>query len=267
MPVGLAALLLAGRRPGVDPLAAHYGVEDKVLIPVAGQAMLARVAQTLVSYPSVGQVLIAAQDPVALFAHPDTQWMAQHEAIRPLPGPASVSAAVAAALDQARGPLLVTTADNVLLDHAMLDQFLREAPGADVAAALVERRTLEAAFPGNRRTWLPFRGGAWSGANLFWFAGPQARPVLNLWQGIERDRKKGRKIIGAFGPVLMLGALLRLLTIDQAVARAGRRLGVTARVVAMDDARACIDADKPDDITLIETILRDGQSRSPQSPS
>ena len=39
------------------------------------------------------------------------------------------------------------------------------------------------------------------------------------------------------------------------VARAGRRFGLNARVVPMSDAEACIDADKPSDVTLIERIL------------
>ena len=72
---------------------------------------------------------------------------------------------------------------------------------------------------------------------------------------IERDRKKGLKIVAAFGPWLLAGALLRLFTIQGGVARAGRRFGLAARVVPMSDAEACIDADKPSDVTLIERIL------------
>jgi hypothetical protein len=42
------------------------------------------------------------------------------------------------------------------------------------------------------------------------------------------------------------------------VQRAGGRFGIRdARVVAMAQAEACIDADKPADIVLIESILSD----------
>ena len=49
---GLTALLLAGRRPGVDPLAATRGETLKALIPVAGTPMVARVAATLLASES-----------------------------------------------------------------------------------------------------------------------------------------------------------------------------------------------------------------------
>src|SRR3546814_2307783 len=39
---GWRVLLLAGQRPGVDPLAGHFGQELKALVPLAGRPMLAR---------------------------------------------------------------------------------------------------------------------------------------------------------------------------------------------------------------------------------
>ena len=152
-------------------------------------------------------------------------------------------------------PLLVTTADNVLLNAAMIDQYLADAAGADIAVAMVERRVLLAAYPTSRRTWLKFRNGWWSGANLFWIGSPKARSVVAFWRGVEQDRKKGWKILAAFGPFLLAASALRLLSIQQGIRLAGRRFGVAARVVAMDQPEACIDADKPDDLTLIEAII------------
>lgn len=260
----ITALLVAGRRPGVDPLAAHFGVADKALIPVAGEAMLSRVARTLVDHPAIGRVLILAQQPERLIA--SVPWMAAHPAIVPLAGGDSVSAAVSGGMSGGTFPYLLTTADNVLLKPATIDSFIAEADGHDIAVGLVERRTLLARYPGARRTWLHFRRGSWSGANLFWLGSPAAHSVLRLWQGIEQDRKKGRAIIGAFGPLLLLGALLRLLTIDQALRLAGRRLGVDAAAVALLQAEACIDVDKPDDHALAERILTDEISAGEHRP-
>jgi hypothetical protein len=120
---------------------------------------------------------------------------------------------------------------------------------------MVERRVLLSRYPGSRRTWLKFRSGRWSGANLFWLASDRVKPLLVLWHQVEQDRKKGMKIVGAFGPLLLLGALFRLLTIHQAVGRAGRRFGVEARVVPLPQAEACIDVDKPEDKELADAIL------------
>ena len=47
VPHGWTALVLAGQRPGVDPVAAHFGLEAKALVPVAGELMLGRVLMAL----------------------------------------------------------------------------------------------------------------------------------------------------------------------------------------------------------------------------
>jgi GTP:adenosylcobinamide-phosphate guanylyltransferase len=251
----ITALLVAGRRPGIDPLAAYFGIEDKVLIPVNGEAMLSRVARTLVDHPAIARVVILAQEPDRLLAA--VPWMQKHERITTSAGGASVSKAVAQAVRAyADGfPFLLTTADNILLDHVMIDAFIAGASSHDLAVALVERQTLLAAYPASQRTWLRFRDGAWSGANLFWFGDPRVDQVLALWQTIEQQRKKGSAIIRAFGPVMLVMVGLHLLTIDQAIARAGRRFGLDAIPVALPFAEACIDVDKPDDHQLASEIL------------
>ena len=255
----LTALLLAGNRPGVDPLAAAFGASTKALVPIAGETMLSRVARTLVDHPAVGRVMILAQNPGALTAGPDTQWLESHSDILFEPAGASVSAAIADAVGRHADsyPFLVTTADHPLLDAAMIDAFVAPALAAhvDIAVGLVERRVLTAAYPGNRRTWLRFRGGAYSGANLFLLAEPPALHAINLWRSIEQQRKKGRAVIGAFGPLILLGVGLRLLTLQGALRRAGRRLGLTAAAIDIPIAEACIDVDKPADHALATEIL------------
>lgn len=250
------AVVLAGSRPGTDPLAASAGVATKALVPIAGRPMLDHVVRTLVDHPRIGPVIVLAQQAETLADHPQTAWMRDHPAIRFATSGSGISQSILDLIDNGQPlPLLVTTADNVLIDATIIDAFLHDAPGSDVAIAMVERATLLAAYPQSRRTWLKFRGGWWSGANLFWLGSDRARAPLALWRGIEQDRKKGWKIISAFGPALLLGAALRMLTIHRAIARAGRRMGVIARVVPLSVPEACIDADKPDDIVLIEQIF------------
>src|SRR3546814_3165549 len=114
----------------------------------------------------------------------------------------------------------------------MLDQMVRESSGADIAVAMVERRTLLARYPGSRRTWLKFRDGWWSGANIMWFGSGKARPVIALWQEVEQDRQKGWKLGSTFGPLTSPWAVLRIGTRRGGDARVGRRFGIVARQVA-----------------------------------
>ncbi len=256
-PMNITAIVLAGSRPGGDPLARAAGVATKALVPVAGRPMIEPVARTLLAHPRVGKVVVMAQQPEMLAQDPQTRWLEREDRVVLSRSGGGISQSL---LDWTNTnpfvfPLLVTTADNVLLTRDMIDAFMAGAADADIAAAMVERRVLMRAYPESRRTWLRFRGGAWSGANLFWLGSPRAARVLEKWREIEQDRKKGWKIVLAFGPLLLLAAALRLLSIGGALARAGRRLGVDARVVPMPMAEACIDADKPEDIVLIERIL------------
>ena len=248
----IPAIVLAGSRPGPDPLLTGTGVSTKALLPIAGRAMLVHVVKALRASPEVGAITILAQKSAELAAEPGLVGLADLHFADSGQG---ISRSLAAAIPPGDDPLLVTTADNVLLTPTMVAEFLTGAADSDVAVAMVERGTLLAHYPQSKRTWLKFRGGWWSGANMFRLRGRRVLPLLDFWGRIERDRKKGLKIIAAFGPWLLIGALLRLFTIQQGVSRAGLRFGLQAKVVPMSEPEACIDADKPADIELIEAIF------------
>ncbi|WP_265569836.1 NTP transferase domain-containing protein [Sphingomicrobium nitratireducens] len=246
------AILLAGARPGHDPFAAAHGTDLKPLIPVAGTPMVARVATALLEADGFGQIRVLTQQPERI-----------GEA---LPAEARLKLGlsdetIAATIDrvlkdpETRFPVLVTTADHALLTPAMLGDFMAKAAGADVAIGLVERANLLQRLPGSQRTWLKFRGGAYSGANLFAFSSPKAAEAVALWRSVEQDRKKGWKMIGALGPAILMGAVLRLKTLQQTLDTVGKRLGLTVRAVEMDDPLAAVDVDKPADHNLVSAIL------------
>ena len=241
-----SAIVLAGQRPGIDPLAAHFGETYKALVPVAGEPMLSRVVRSLIDMPKIGRVVVLAQDVAAIAQAGDFVVEAS--------GP-TIASTIAPLIEHARAPLLITTADHALLDAAMLDHFITRAQGADLAIGLVERRTLLAAYPTSKRTWLRFRGGAFSGANLFWIGSAKVMPLLEIWARVEQRRKRGRALIGAFGPLLLLGVALRLLSLEDALARVGRRFGLTIKAVILPQAEACIDVDSVADHALVEQIL------------
>jgi len=246
------AVLLAGRRPGPDPLAVAEGVGLKVLIPVAGEPMVVRVARTLLACPSIGAVRVLTQD------------IADVAAVLPADPRLSIhrsEGGIAQTLMTRAGgpdlpwPLFVTTADHPLLGVETVEDFIARSADADMTIGMVEARVVHRRFPGNRRTWLTFRGGRWTGANLFALNGPAALRVLAMWSAVEQDRKKGWKLIARFGPVLLLRALTRTITIERAVAQAGRRLGARVRAVPLADPLAAVDVDKPSDLALAREVL------------
>jgi GTP:adenosylcobinamide-phosphate guanylyltransferase len=248
---GLTALLLAGRRPGIDALAATRGETLKALIPVAGTPMVARVTATLLA-SEVGPIRVMTQDvePIAAVLPDDPR-------IGFLQSGAGIALSIAEALKSgdAPFPLFVTTADHALLRPETIAEFLRGAQGTDVAVGVVERAVVQSRFPQSKRTWLRFRKGDWTGANLFYFASPAALPVIETWASVEQDRKKGWKLIAKFGPMLLLRALTRTITLHDAVAKAGRRMGANVRMVGLSDPLAAVDVDKVSDLELAEAVL------------
>jgi hypothetical protein len=120
---------------------------------------------------------------------------------------------------------------------------------------VVERSVLMRRLPGSQRTWLKFRGGAYSGANLFAFGSPKARAAIALWRSVEQDRKKGWRVVAALGPVVLAGALLRVLSLDAVLGRVGRRLGLTIAKIELSDPIAAVDVDKPADLALANRLI------------
>ncbi len=254
---GWTAILLAGQRPGVDPLAQVFGEQWKALIGIDGEAMLSRVAKTLLASPSIGRVLVVAQQPEILFVG-DCAWLANEPRVATAVSTSGIAVSVAAlaGTPQAPWPVLVTTADHPLLTPAMVEAAVAGAAGADVAVGMVSARTLLAVYPGNRRTWLRFARDDWTGANLFALVTAKARGPLLAWSEVERDRKKALKLIWHFGPLLALRAMTRTITLAGALASAGRKLGAVVKPIDLPFAEAGIDVDKPSDHALATQILQ-----------
>ncbi|MEO5611770.1 MAG: NTP transferase domain-containing protein [Sphingomicrobium sp.] len=246
------AVVLAGSRPGQDPFALSHGTDLKALIPVSGEPMVRRPVMTLLASERIAAVRVLTQQPQRIAAVLPADPRLEVEAS----GDTIAATLEALCNDPAtRWPLLVTTADHALLDGAMIDDFCSRAAGADIAIAVVERRALLKRLPQTHRTLIRFKGGAYSGANLFLLKSPKVAPAIALWRVVEQDRKKGWRLLLAMGPSLFLGAALRLLTLDQALQRIGRNLNLDIRAVQMTNSLAAVDVDKPDDHRLVEAIL------------
>ena len=249
------AIVLAGERPDGDPLAKGLGVPAKALIEIEGRTMLSRVVRALLDSDRVARVVILAQDtglissgePSDLLSDPRVALMASGNGI------ASSLRSILGTPD-APWPVLVTTADNALLTGRRVQSFLSCAGGCDIGVGVSERSVVESRFPGTRRTWLKFRDGHYSGANLFAFNSDQCLPAIDHWREVEQDRKKGIKLIASFGPSLLLTFLLRRVGFEKGLGMASRKMGLVAKPVVLD-AEAPIDVDKPEDLELVRQIL------------
>ena len=251
---GTTAVILAGSRPGGDPLAAAFGTDLKALVPIGGKPMVRWPVETLLASDRFAEVRVLAQEPerigAALPAHPKLRVEESAATIAATLEPLCFDPTV-------RWPLFVTTADHVLLDQGMVEEFCDLGEVADIAIGVVERDTLVKRLPATQRTWVPFRSGAYSGANMFLLSGKKVLPALELWRSVEQDRKKAWAILWAFGPLNFLAAVLRLRTIHQTLDRMGDKLGAMVEAVDLSDPLAAVDVDKLSDHGLVEQLLKE----------
>jgi len=246
------AIVLAGSRPGRDSFAETFGTDLKALIPVGGEPMVRRPVRALLASETIGDVTVLSQAAERIGAAVGTDTRAVFRESR-----GTIAETMLALCDDpaTAWPLLVTTADHALLDREIVDEFARGAEGADVAVGVVERRILAKRLPETQRTWLKFRGGAYTGANLFVLRSPRVRTAIELWRAVEQDRKKAWRVISLLGPATLIAVALRLVSLDEVMVQLGGRLGLRVKAVALSNPLAGVDVDKPADHALVEDIL------------
>lgn len=243
-----SALILAGSRPGGDPVARAEGLGAKALVDVAGQAMLSRV---------IAAVREAGADRIGVVASdPDTIALAEAQGCVIIPAASGPSESAARGFAALGAPMLLTTSDHPLLQAQWIEDFRQTVqPTSDVAVLLARRDVVEAAVPQTQRTWLRFADGEWSGCNLFLFRTPAAAAGFALWQAVERERKRPWRIVRRLGPALLLRYLAGRLSLADAVAHLGRKAGVVVEAVATPHGLAAVDVDKVEDLALVRQIL------------
>jgi CTP:molybdopterin cytidylyltransferase MocA len=254
------ALVLAGSRGGVDPVAAYAGVAHKALVRLQGQTLLARV---------VGALRAAGAAQVAVVSsHLEVRVEAARLGVEALDEAAGPSLSVKAGAAAVGTPLLVTTADHALLQAAWVERFLLDVPvGTDVAALIAARAIVEAAAPGTQRTWLKLADGHWSGCNLFYLANDRALGVVDLWRRVEAERKRPWRMAQILGAGMLLRYAAGQLSLTDAAARLGKLAGVRAAIVETPFGLASVDVDKPADLDLVRRMVGElGQAPPGASP-
>lgn len=247
------ALVLAGTRPGGDPLADHAGVSHKALIKVDGEPMLLRVLRALAGSAAVARIVVAIDRAEVLAGFADVG-----KVVTVVPCASGPSASVRVVLEREGTPLLVTTADHALLQSAWVDEFVAATaldPAADAFVGLARSEAVLAAAPGTVRTWLKFSDGAFSGCNLFLLRSPASLGVVRLWQELEADRKRPLALLGRLGVGHVLRYRLGRLALPQALAQLGRVTGARLAPVLLTDGLAAIDVDKPADLDLVRRLV------------
>jgi hypothetical protein len=138
----------------------------------------------------------------------------------------------------------------------MIAHFWQRVPdGVDMAAAVASARSIRAAWPEARRTYLRFGDEGYSGCNLFAVMTPGARRTIEFWQRAESRRKRPLALIRLLGAAATLRFVLGRLSLEAAADYLGRLTATRLAAVVLPFPDAAVDVDKPEDIVLAQRIL------------
>ncbi len=254
------AVVLAGDRGPDDPLVARIDAGScKALLPIGGEAMLARVLTALQQARSIQTVAIAGPAQQQLASNRSISALVEEKAIEWQPPQATPSRSAYQALSAvaAEQSVLLTTADHPLLTAAMIDHFCAAslAQQADVCIGLAPFELVRAVVPDMRKTVLRFKDGEYCGCNLFAFMTPIGRSAAQQWQQVEQQRKSPLRVVRLLGWKAVCRYALGQLTLADALAGLSKRLGLRVSAVLMQDGHAAIDVDSIDDYEIVQQLF------------
>jgi GTP:adenosylcobinamide-phosphate guanylyltransferase len=253
-----SAIVLAGDRQPNDAVAQAAGVSCKALTPVAGIPMIMRVINALETSSEVGPLLICGPSQTAIAQSDELQngisserflWVSPHAS-------PSASAHQAMGLLSSEVPVLLTTADHVLLTPLVVDYFCSEArkSGCDAVVGVALYSEIRAAYPGLKKTVLRFHDNEYCGCNLFAFLTPRGRMLADFWQRLEKQRKKPWRLMGILGWTAIMRYLLGTLSLQQALQSLSQRLDLRLDTILLPFPEAAVDVDSVDDWLFAERL-------------
>lgn len=256
----MTAIVLAGDRTKADSLINHTKAGSKAMIDLDGTPMVRRVLSSLRVSKVVSKIRLAGPEASEVATDAELQrWVDDGEITWSAPGISPSTSAYQAmgelAPDEA---VLLTTADHPLLTPEIVDAFGRQslADDVDVAVGLAPYALVAEAYPGIKKTVLRFSDGDFCGCNLFAFITPEGRRAAKFWRRIEQERKKPLVVIGLLGWWAVIRYRFGWLSLEEALTKLSKRLGLRMRAVILPYANAAIDVDSIADLVLVQGALQ-----------
>lgn len=251
-----ASVILAGERTQRDALRDHSGVACKALIDIGGASMIRRVIQALEGAASIDSIDLSGPTEDCVKADTKLAELVTQQRVgwAPAAGTPSTSADHMLRRFPETRPVLLTTADHPLLTSEIVDRFCSDsaATGCDVVIGLAPYELVKSTYPDLKKTVLRFRDGNYCGCNLFAFMTEDGRRVADFWRRVEKDRKKPLVVIRLLGLSAVIRYRMGRLTLEDALARLSRKLGLRLGVVILPYANAAVDVDSVADYQLVQ---------------
>lgn len=250
-------LVLAAQRAGVvNPLAARAGVSHKCIVPIAGKPLIVHVMDALAQLDPPPAVRISVEPEIhEELAALLSGYRGQGLTIDFVASSTNIAQSVLDAAADLPGPIVITTADNVLLTPGAVNEVLRELQSADVVGCLARDFSVKAVHPDAQRNFYRFRDGGYANCNLYGVAGPHAFAAVEVFREGGQFQKNPKRLITAFGLLNILLVRFGLVTLPGAMKLASRRFGLRFKGLVFADGTAAVDVDNERTYAISEMVL------------
>ncbi|MCB0192842.1 MAG: nucleotidyltransferase family protein [Anaerolineae bacterium] len=260
-----AIITAGGTLKPTDPLFQLTGVDKKALIPLVGKPMIGWIIEAIQASGIVDNIVIVGLKPQDLA--PDYPHLYFTDAA------GDIIDNVFAGLDrlqtispQVKNFLLVSS-DIPLITPETIRGFVEECGvhDAEVYYAMVEEKLMESRFPISKRTYIPFKGGRYTGGDIFLMNSSAVRGNITLAKAATGARKNYLQQIRLIGWSFIFRFLLRRLTVHQAAIEVSAKANLDGRVIATKYAELGMDLDKPQHYDIIKAHLETRQTQKVNS--
>jgi GTP:adenosylcobinamide-phosphate guanylyltransferase len=257
------AIVIAGGIPQPeDPLYTYSNGDAKALIDVAGKPMVQWVFDALGEAVHVDNVIA-----VGLSAK---SGVTCRKPIHFLPNQGRMLSNIVAGvhqsleLDRRNKYVLVVSSDIPTLKGAMVDWLVEAAMQTkdDVYYGVCPREVMEKRFPGSKRTYTKLKDMEVCGSDINISHVRMATEHLDMWEQLIGNRKSPLRQAGIIGFGTLFSLLTGRLSLEDAVNRVGKRIGIKGRAIVWEHAEPCMDVDKPHQLELLRADLELSQRRA-----
>ncbi len=160
--------------------------------------------------------------------------------------------------------MLLVSSDIPAITSEIVDWMVKmiEESDHDFYYSVIPKEVIESRYPGSKRSYVKLRGYEVCGGDLNGMRGEIINRDPEIWHRIIDARKSAVKQAALIGFDTLLLMLLRLITIQQAEKKVGRRLGLNGRAIISPYAEMGMDIDKP---VQLDMVRRDLEKRSQQT--
>ncbi len=250
------AIVTAGGIPQPkDPLYAYARGNSKALIDVAGKPMIQWVLDALSEAKNVDNVIIIGLTPKSgLTCKKPTYYISNQGRML-----ANIVVGVDKVLELNRTSeyVLVVSSDIPAVKSEHIDWLIETAMQTkeDIYYGVCPQDVMETRFPNSHRTYTKLKDMQVCGADMNITHVRMATEHLDMWENLIGNRKSPLKQASIIGLGTLFMLLTGQLTLDEAVERATKRIGITGRAIVWEHAEPCMDIDKPHQLEILRADL------------